>query len=105
MNGLLPEYVVCCRLRGNIQWREWRTFKGLLVPKNGNDCFGADFDYRYKPSRDPAYLRFQRDRMQDRISFLSSKRDDEHDMTNTFIAPLVSARLTIDRILDPDLYR
>lgn len=92
-------------VRGNIQWREWRTFKGLLVPKNGNDCFGDDFDRRYKPSRDPAYLRFQRDRMQDRISFLSSKRDDEHDMTNTFIAPLVSARLTIDRILDPDLYR
>ncbi len=92
-------------VRGNIQWREWRTFKGLLVPKNGNDCFGADFDRRYKPSRDPAYLRFQRDRMQDRITFLSSKRDEEHDMTNTFIAPLVSARLTIDRILDPDLYR
>lgn len=92
-------------VRGNIQWREWSTFKGLLVPKNGNDCFGADYDQKYKPSRDPAYLRFQRDRMQDRISFLSSKRDEEHDMTNTFIAPLVSARLTIDRILDPDLYR
>ncbi len=92
-------------VRGKIQWREWRTFKGLLVPKNGNDCFGADYDRKYKPSRDPVYLRFQRDRMQDRITFLSYKRDDDHDMANTFIAPLVSARLTIDRILDPDLYR
>lgn len=92
-------------VRGNIQWREWRTFKGLQVPKNGNDCFGTDFDRRYKPSRNAAYLRFQRDRMQDRITFLSHKRDEEHDMANTFIAPLVSARLTIDRILDPDLYR
>lgn len=47
----------------------------------------------------------QSGRMQDRITFLSSKRDEEQGMTNTFIAPLVSARLTIDRILDPDLYR
>jgi phosphoenolpyruvate carboxykinase (ATP) len=92
-------------VRGNIQWREWRTFKGLQVPKNGNDYFGVDFERRFKPSRDPAYLRFQRDRMQDRITFLSHKRDEDHDMANTFIAPLVSARLTIDRILDPDLYR
>lgn len=92
-------------VRGNIQWREWRTFKGLLVPKNGNEYFGADFDRRFKPSRNPAFLRFQRDRMQDRITFLSRKRDEDYDMANTFIAPLVAARLTIDRILDPDLYR
>jgi len=92
-------------VRGNIQWREWRTFKGLQVPKNGNEYFCTDFDRKYKPSRNPVYLRFQRDRMQDRITFLSRKRDEEHDMANTFIAPLVSARLTIDRILDPDLYR
>ncbi|MFH2123288.1 MAG: phosphoenolpyruvate carboxykinase (ATP) [Pseudomonadota bacterium] len=97
--------IVTALVRGNIQWREWRTFKGLLVPKNGNDYFGADFDRKYKPSRSPAYLRFQRDRMQDRITFLSRKRDEEHDMANTFIAPLVSARLTIDRILEPELYR
>ncbi|MBU0680820.1 MAG: phosphoenolpyruvate carboxykinase (ATP) [Proteobacteria bacterium] len=97
--------IVTALVRGQIQWREWRTFKGLLVPKNGPDCFGADFDRRFKPSRNPTYLRFQRDRMQDRITFLSRKRDEEQDMANTFIAPLVSARLTIDRILEPDLYR
>jgi phosphoenolpyruvate carboxykinase (ATP) len=97
--------IVTALVRGNIQWREWRTFKGLLVPKNGNELFGEDFDRKYKPSRNPDYLRFQRDRMQDRITFLSHKRDDDHDMANTFIAPLVSSRLTIDRILDPDLYR
>jgi len=97
--------IVTALVRGNILWREWRTFKGLLVPKNGNELFGEDFDRKYKPSRNPDYLRFQRDRMQDRITFLSHKRDDDHDMANTFIAPLVSARLTIDRILDPDLYR
>jgi len=97
--------IVTALVRGHIQWREWRTFKGLLVPKNGNDLFGEDFDRKYKPSRNPDFLRFQRDRMQDRITFLSHKRDDDHDMANTFIAPLVSARLTIDRILDPDLYR
>lgn len=97
--------IVTALVRGHIQWREWRTFKGLLVPKNGNELFGEDFDRKYKPSRKPDFLRFQRDRMQDRITFLSHKRDDDHDMANTFIAPLVSARLTIDRILDPDLYR
>lgn len=92
-------------VRGNIQWREWRTFKGLEIPKNGNTLFGEDFDRKYKPGRNPDFLRFQRDRMQDRITFLSHKRDDDRDMANTFIAPLVSARMTIDRILDPDLYR
>ena len=97
--------IVTALVRGNIQWREWRTFKGLLVPKNGNELFGEDFDRKYKPSRNPDFLRFQRDRMQDRITFLSHKRDDDHDMANTFIAPLVASRLTIDRILDPDLYR
>jgi len=97
--------IVTEMVRGNIEWREWRTFKGLLVPKNGNTLFGQDFDRKYKPSRNPDFLRFQRDRMQDRITFLSRKRDDEQDMANTFIAPLVSARLTIDRILKPDLYQ
>jgi phosphoenolpyruvate carboxykinase (ATP) len=50
------------------------------------------------------YLNFLRDRMQDRINFLSYKRDLEHDMTNMFIAPLVQARTTVDKILTPDLY-
>jgi phosphoenolpyruvate carboxykinase (ATP) len=39
--------------------------------------------------------------MQDRITFLSNKRDLEGDMENTFIDPLVQARTVIDRILNP----
>ena len=50
------------------------------------------------------YLNFLRVRMQDRINFLSQKRDLEHDMTNMFLAPLVQARTTVDKILTPDLY-
>ncbi|MFC1512896.1 phosphoenolpyruvate carboxykinase (ATP), partial [Thermodesulfobacteriota bacterium] len=91
-------------VRGNIQWRQWRTFHGLSLPKNGNQLFGKDFDRQYKPRRNPDYLQFLRDRMQDRITFLSHKRDEERDMSNSFIAPLVQARNTIDRILEPDLY-
>ena len=91
-------------LRENIQWREWRTFHGLQVPQNGAELFGADYDKKYKPKRSIEYLNFLRDRMQDRITFLSNKRDIEHDMDNTFIAPLVLARTTIDKILNPDLY-
>jgi phosphoenolpyruvate carboxykinase (ATP) len=91
-------------VRGTIQWREWRTFHGLFVPKNGGDLFGAEFDKRYRPNRNNLYLRFLRDRLQERITFLSHKRDDEREMSNNFIAPLVSARNTIDKILEPDLY-
>ena len=91
-------------LRDNIQWREWRTFHGLQVPQNGAELFGADYEKKYKPKRSVEYLNFLRDRMQDRITFLSNKRDIEHDMDNTFIAPLVLARTTIDKILNPDLY-
>jgi len=91
-------------VRGNIEWREWRTFRGLSLPKNGNELFGEDFDRKYKPRRTPEYLQFLRDRMQDRITFLSHKRDEQHDMSNNFIAPLVQARNIIDKILEPDLY-
>jgi len=90
--------------RGNIQWREWRTFHGLQIPVNGNELFDADYDKKYKPKRNVEYLNFLRDRMQDRITFLSNKRDIEHDMANMFIAPLVLARTTVDKILNPDLY-
>ncbi|OGD20515.1 MAG: hypothetical protein A2W03_02160 [Candidatus Aminicenantes bacterium RBG_16_63_16] len=90
--------------RGNIQWREWRTFHGLQIPVNGNELFGADYDKKYKPKRSVEYLNFLRDRLQDRITFLSNKRDIEHDMANMFIAPLVLARTTVDKILNPDLY-
>jgi len=91
-------------VRGNIEWRDWQTFSGLQVPKNGSKLFGTNFDKHYHPSRTPHYLQFLRDRMQDRITFLSRKRDEDHDMSNNFIAPLVAARLTIDRVLEPDLY-
>jgi phosphoenolpyruvate carboxykinase (ATP) len=92
-------------VRGNIQWREWRTFHGLQIPKNGAELFGADYDKKYTPKRSEEYLTFLRDRMQDRITFLSNKRDLEGDMTNTYIAPLILARTTIDKILSPDLYK
>ncbi|MBI5050177.1 MAG: phosphoenolpyruvate carboxykinase (ATP) [Nitrospirae bacterium] len=31
-------------VRGKIQWQEWKVFPGLLIPKNGNKLFIADFD-------------------------------------------------------------
>jgi phosphoenolpyruvate carboxykinase (ATP) len=88
-------------MRGNIEWREWKAFQGLLLPKNGKDLFGSDYDKKYKPTREPAYLRFLRDRMQDRINYLSNKRDIEQDMDSIFIDPLVAARTVIDQILHP----
>lgn len=88
-------------VRENIEWREWKAFEGLQIPKNGNDLFGPDFDRRYKPARTPEYLGFLRDRMQDRITFLSNKRDIDHDMDSSFIDPLVVARTVIDRVLNP----
>lgn len=91
-------------VRGNIEWREWRTFHGLLIPRNAQKFFGDDYDKKYKPRRSKPYLQFLRDRLQDRITFLSNMRDVEHDMSNNFIAPLVAARNTMDKILEPDLY-
>ena len=91
-------------MRGTIEWREWRTFHGLQIPANGSELFNADYDKKYKPKRSADYLKFLRARMQDRITFLSNKRDLENDMANMFIAPLVLARTTIDKILNPDLY-
>jgi phosphoenolpyruvate carboxykinase (ATP) len=88
-------------VRDTIEWREWKTFSGLLLPKNGNDLFGADYDKKYKPTRDTEYLVFMRNRMQDRITYLSNKRDIEHDMDSSFIDPLVLARTVIDKILNP----
>lgn len=87
--------------RGTIEWRDWKAFAGLELPKNGNDLFGPDFDRKYKPTKTSDYLNFLRDRMQDRITFLSNKRDLEDDMENTFIDPLVVARKVIDEILNP----
>lgn len=88
-------------LRGTIEWREWRAFQGLLLPKNGKELFGVDYDKKYKPTRETDYLRFLRDRMQDRITYLSNKRDLEYDMDSAFIDPLVAARTVIDQILHP----
>jgi len=91
-------------VRENIEWREWRTFSGLMIPKNGKTLFGENYDKQYRPKRGVKYLQFLKDRVQDRITFLSAKRDDEHDMENSYIAPLVLARTTIDKILSPDLF-
>ncbi len=88
-------------VRGKIEWREWKSFPGLLLPANGVDLFGSDYDKSYRPSRRPEYLQFLRHRMQDRITFLSNKRDIDHDMDSAFIDPLVAARTVIDRILNP----
>ena len=88
-------------VRGKIEWREWRAFHGLLLPKNGKELFGSDYDKKYKPTREPEYLKFLRDRMQDRITYLSNKRDQEQDMDSIFIDPLVAARTVIDQILRP----
>ncbi len=88
-------------VRSNIEWRDWKAFEGLQLPKNGNELFAPDYDRKYKPSRMPQYLNFLRDRMQDRITFLSNKRDIEHDMDSAFIDPIVVARTVIDKILNP----
>jgi len=39
--------------------------------------------------------------MQDRITYLSNKRDLEQDMDSSFIDPLVLARTVIDKMLNP----
>ncbi len=88
-------------VRGKIEWREWKSFPGLLLPANGVDLFGTDFDKKFKPTRNPEYLQFLRNRMQDRITFLSNKRDLDQDMDSAFIDPLVGARTVIDKILNP----
>ena len=88
-------------VRGNIEWRDWKSFPGLQVPKNGRELFGSDYDRKYKPPKDQEYLEYLRDRMQDRITYLSNKRDIEHDMDSAFIDPIVEARTVIDRILHP----
>lgn len=93
--------IVTNLVRGKVEWREWKSFPGLMLPANGVDLFGPDFDKKYKPTKNPEYLQFLRNRMQDRITFLSNKRDIERDMDSAFIDPLVAARSVIDKILNP----
>jgi phosphoenolpyruvate carboxykinase (ATP) len=93
--------IVTQLVRGKVEWREWKSFPGLLLPANGADLFGADYDKKFKPTKNQEYLQFLRNRMQDRITFLSNKRDIERDMDSAFIDPLVAARTVIDRILNP----
>jgi phosphoenolpyruvate carboxykinase (ATP) len=88
-------------VRGNIEWRDWKAFEGLELPRNGNELFGPDYDRKFKPTRTPDYLSYLRDRMQDRITYLSNKRDIDMDMESSFIDPLVVARTVIDKILNP----
>ncbi|MEO5358635.1 MAG: phosphoenolpyruvate carboxykinase (ATP) [Nitrospirae bacterium YQR-1] len=87
-------------MRGTIEWRDWKAFQGLQVPKNGKELFGQDYDKKYKPSRDEKYLTYLRNRMQDRINFLSNKREGG-DMDSAIIDPIVAARAVIDHILSP----
>ncbi|HNQ46933.1 MAG TPA: phosphoenolpyruvate carboxykinase (ATP) [Syntrophorhabdus sp.] len=94
--------IVTALVRGKIEWKDWRAFSGLQIPKNGNELFGPDYEKKYSPpTRHPGYLRFLRDRMQDRITFLSNKRDLENDMESIFIDPLVASRTVLDHILEP----
>lgn len=93
--------IVTQLVRKKVEWREWKSFPGLMLPANGVDLFGADFDKKFRPTKNPDYLQFLRNRMQDRITFLSNKRDIEHDMDSRFIDPLVAARTVIDSILNP----
>lgn len=93
--------IVTALVRDSIKWQEWKEFPGLLIPKNGDELFGKGFDKRYKPTMDRDYLAFLRDRMQDRITYLSNKRDLEHDMDSAYIDPIVVARTVIDQILQP----
>jgi len=89
-------------VRGKIEWKEWKAFSGLQIPKNGNELFGPNYEKKYSPpTKHPGYLKFLRDRMQDRITFLSNKRDLENDMESIFIDPLVASRTVLDRILEP----
>ena len=93
--------IVTQLVRNKIEWREWKFFPGLLLPANGVDLFGSDYDKKYKPTRNREYLQFLRNRMQDRITFLSNKRDLDQDMDSAFIDPLVAARAVIDKVLNP----
>ena len=63
--------------------------------------FSSDYDRKYKPTHDTKYLEYLSARMQDRITYLSNKRDLEQDMESIFIDPLVAARTVIDKILNP----
>jgi phosphoenolpyruvate carboxykinase (ATP) len=72
--------IVTALVRGKVEWREWKSFPGLLLPANGADLFGADYDRKFKPSKN---------------------RDIERDMDSAFIDPLVGARTVIDRVLNP----
>lgn len=88
-------------VRGTIKWSEWDHFPGLLIPENGNELFGDDYNKKYRPTDELNYLKFLRRRMQDRITYLSNKRDLESDMENVFIDPLIAARVAIDNVLKP----
>ncbi len=91
--------IVTQLVRGKIEWREWKSFSGLQIPANGVDLFGTDYDKKFKPSKSQQFLQFLRNRMQDRITFLSNKRDLEQDMDSAFIDPLVAARTVNEKVI------
>lgn len=86
-------------VRGNIEWKEWEEFSGILIPKNGNDLFGSDYEKKYNPLKTNEYVSYLSDRIQDRINYLSKKKDVEHDMDSEFIDPLIKAKVAVDKIL------
>lgn len=88
-------------VRKSIEWTTWDSFPGLLIPKNGAGLFDTDYDNNFTPTNDMEFLKFMRRRMQDRISYLSNKRDLEQDMESAYIDPLVAARATIDKVIKP----
>jgi phosphoenolpyruvate carboxykinase (ATP) len=97
--------IVTALNRGEIQWKDWKNFKGLSIPSNGNELFSEDYDKTYHPPHDTEYLKFLRERMQDRITFLSHKRDVDNDMDSAYIDSLNLARAELDVLFHPKRLR
>ena len=93
--------IITTLYRGTIEWKPWEHFVGLSIPANGNTLFQPDFEEKYEPPTSEKYLRFLRDRMQDRITFLSDKRDKDNDMDSAYIDMLIMSRAKLDKIFHP----
>ncbi len=88
-------------IKENIKWKDWDGFYGLQIPENASQLLEKDYDIKYTPTEDELFLQFLKDRLQDRINFLSDNQKIENDIDTTFINPLVVARSHIDQILYP----
>ncbi|RMD57330.1 MAG: phosphoenolpyruvate carboxykinase (ATP), partial [Nitrospirae bacterium] len=60
--------IVTALIRESIDWEDWQHFKGLSIPTNAEDVIYKGYDEKYTPYTSAEYLRFLRDRMQDRIT-------------------------------------